>query len=335
MNKINANFAIIYAVVSSHCKTMHGNRNTITKLKYRTKMKKILFFVAAVAMTAMTMVSCDNSEPATLKDDVDTFVYNYGLVQSTGLKQYMAMQLNVDTAYMDEFIKGIKEGALKEHDPKKYAYIRGLQIGSDIKEMAKGLDQFIYEEDTTKHINVNILVNGVIDELKDKAKIAPYEANKKVQEKIDAIRKAKYEKQDSIHKAQLEKEFGPNKKAGEKYLAENKKKEGVKVTESGLQYKVLVEGDGALPTDTSTVKVNYEGRLIDGTVFDSSYQRNQPFPINMSYPEVIEGWVEVLKMMPAGSKWEVTIPYDLAYGAKNMGEIKPFSTLIFTIEVLK
>lgn len=287
-------------------------------------MKKILFFVAAVAMTAMTMVSCDKSESSALKDDVDTLVYTYGVAQSAGLKQYMAMQLNVDTAYMDEFIKGMKEGALKESDPKKYAYMKGLQIGLDIKEMAKGLDQFIYEEDTTKHINVNILVNGVVDGLKDKAPLTSEKAFNKFQKKMDAIQNDK-----------LEKEFGPNKKAGEKYLAENKKKEGVKVTKSGLQYKVLVEGDGALPTDTSTVKVNYEGRLIDGTVFDSSYQRNQPYSINMSYPGVIEGWVEALKMMPAGSKWEVTIPYDLAYGAQNMGEIKPFSTLIFTIEVLK
>ena len=106
-------------------------------------------------------------------------------------------------------------------------------------------------------------------------------------------------------------------------------------TASGLQYKVLVAGDGALPTDTTTLKVNYEGKLIDGTVFDSSYQRNQPLTINMGHPTVIEGWIEVLKLMPAGSKWEVTIPQELAYGTRDQGVIKPFSTLIFTIEVLK
>lgn len=131
------------------------------------------------------------------------------------------------------------------------------------------------------------------------------------------------------------KDFGDNKAAGEKYLAENKKKEGVKVTKSGLQYKVLVEGTGALPTDSSQIQVNYEGKLIDGTVFDSSYERNMPFTVDMSRPHVIEGWIEALKMMPAGSKWEVTIPQELGYGSQNQGPIKPFSTLIFTIEVLK
>jgi FKBP-type peptidyl-prolyl cis-trans isomerase len=109
----------------------------------------------------------------------------------------------------------------------------------------------------------------------------------------------------------------------------------VKTTASGLQYKVLVEGTGELPSDTAKVQVNYEGKLIDGTVFDSSYTRNEPFTVDLARGGVIKGWIEVLKMMPAGSKWEVTIPQELGYGSQNMGQIKPYSTLIFTIEVLK
>ena len=287
-------------------------------------MKKILLLAATVATAAMTMVSCDGAGSANLKDSVDSLAYDYGVAQSQGLKQYMSMQLGVDTIYIEEFIKGMKEGAVNELDPKKDAYMKGLNIGQQIQQMAKGLSNEVFNGDSAQSINVKTLLAGVIDGLKEKASMTPEEAFADFQARIEPIQQAN-----------LEKKYGDNKAAGEKYLAENKKKEGVKVTESGLQYMVLVEGDGALPTDTSTVQVNYEGRLIDGTVFDSSYQRNQPFSVNMQYPSVIAGWVEALKLMPAGSKWEVTIPYELAYGTRDMGQIKPFSTLIFTIEVLK
>ena len=286
-------------------------------------MKKILF-LAAVATTAITMGSCDGAGSANLKDSVDSLAYDYGVAQSQGLKQYMTMQLGVDTAYIEEFVKGMKEGAVNELDPKKDAYMKGLNIGQQIQQMAKGLSNEVFSGDSTQSIDVKKLLAGVIDGLKEKANMTPEEAFADFQAKIEPIQQAN-----------LEKRFGDNREAGEKYLADNKKKEGVQVTESGLQYKVLVMGDGELPTDSTALMVNYEGRLIDGTVFDSSYQRNQPLSIDMRYPNVIPGWVEALKLMPAGSKWEVTIPYELAYGTRDMGQIKPFSTLIFTIEVLK
>ena len=124
-----------------------------------------------------------------------------------------------------------------------------------------------------------------------------------------------------------------NKKAGEKFMQENAKKPGVKTLPSGVQYKVIKEGTGALPKDTSMVTVNYEGRTIDGKVFDSSYKRNQP--AEMRANQVIKGWTEALVRMPAGSVWEVYIPQNLAYGEREAGEIKPFSALIFKIELLK
>lgn len=287
-------------------------------------MKKIMMMAAAVAMTAITMVSCDNNGSATLKDSVDSLAYDCGVFQSEGLKQYVTMQLGIDSAYIDDFIKGMKEGAMNEADPKKEAYLSGLTVGKDIQGMAKNLTQQVYGDDSTKTVNVKTLLAGFEAGLKNQDGRSAEEAYNDFNAKLKPVREA-----------QLLKEFGDNKKAGEEYLAKNKKKEGVKVTKSGLQYKVLVEGDGALPTDSSILKVNYEGKLIDGTVFDSSYERNMPFEINMRMPGVITGWVEALKMMPAGSKWEVTIPQDLAYGAQNQGPIKPFSTLIFTIEVLK
>ncbi len=118
------------------------------------------------------------------------------------------------------------------------------------------------------------------------------------------------------------------------WLVENKKKEGVKVTASGLQYKIITEGKGPLPNDKNTVKVHYKGTLIDGTTFDSSYDRGEP--IEFAVTGVIKGWVEALLMMPQGSKWELYIPYDLAYGDKGAGgTIPPYATLIFLVELLE
>ena len=122
------------------------------------------------------------------------------------------------------------------------------------------------------------------------------------------------------------------KAAGEKFLAENKTKEGVKTTESGLQYKVITEGKGEIPADTCKVKVNYKGTLIDGTEFASSYKRNEPATFRAN--QVIKGWTEALTMMPVGSKWELYIPQELAYGSRESGQIKPFSTLIFEVELV-
>ena len=118
------------------------------------------------------------------------------------------------------------------------------------------------------------------------------------------------------------------------FLLKNKEKEGVIETESGLQYKVIKAGKGEIPTKESSVKVNYKGTLIDGTEFDSSYKRNAPATFRAD--QVIKGWTEALTMMPVGSKWELYIPQELAYGARETGgQIKPFSTLIFEVELLE
>lgn len=121
--------------------------------------------------------------------------------------------------------------------------------------------------------------------------------------------------------------------AGETFLAENAKKAGITTTASGLQYEVITQGEGAKPTATSRVKTHYHGTLIDGTVFDSSYDRGQP--IDFAVNGVIAGWTEALQLMPVGSKWRLYVPYNLAYGERGAGAaIGPFSTLIFDVELL-
>lgn len=124
-----------------------------------------------------------------------------------------------------------------------------------------------------------------------------------------------------------------NKAKGEAFLAENGKKKGVVTTASGLQYKVITKGNGVIPTKDDKVKVHYEGKTIDGKVFDSSYKRNEPTTFGVT--QVIKGWTEALCLMPAGSKWEVYIPSELAYGERGAGEdIQANETLIFTIELI-
>jgi FKBP-type peptidyl-prolyl cis-trans isomerase FklB len=128
---------------------------------------------------------------------------------------------------------------------------------------------------------------------------------------------------------------GQNKELGEAFLEENKKRAEVQVTDSGLQYEVLQEGDGATPGNTDTVKVHYEGTLIDGTVFDSSYKRGNPASFGVH--QVITGWTEALQLMPVGSKYRLYIPQELAYGAHPHpgGAIQPFSALLFDVELLE
>ncbi|GLR64116.1 FKBP-type peptidyl-prolyl cis-trans isomerase [Marinospirillum insulare] len=121
---------------------------------------------------------------------------------------------------------------------------------------------------------------------------------------------------------------------GEKFLAANAKKKGVKVTDSGLQYKVVKKGKGNKPAASSSVKVHYEGKLIDDTVFDSSYQRGEP--VSFKVNQVISGWQEALQLMPEGSEWEVYIPANLAYGPAGAGgSIGPNEALVFKVELLE
>lgn len=193
------------------------------------------------------------------------------------------------------------------------SYAIGQNIGTNLK-------------DPSMNINFDVLTAGLKDArggsslmTMDQMKSVMNEFNKRMIAKRTADMKVAAER---------------NKKIGEEFLAENKKKEGVVTTPSGLQYKVLVKGSGDSPTDSSTVKVNYRGTLIDGKEFDSSYKRGEPaeFPVT----GVIKGWTEALKMMHVGDKWELYIPSDLAYGEQGAGGgmIEPNAVLIFEVELL-
>ena len=284
-------------------------------------MKKVSIFMAIAA--AASLASCTAQAPkANLKTDIDSLSYSIGMAQTQGLKGYLTGRLDVDTAYMAEFIKGLNEGANKT-SKKDIAYMAGLQIGQQISnQMMKGINQELFAGDSTKTISKDNFLAGFIAGTLEKGGVMTMEAAQEYTRTAMETIKAKA----------MEEKYADNKAAGEKFLAENKAKEGVKTTESGLQYKVITEGKGEIPADTCKVKVNYKGTLIDGTEFDSSYKRNEPATFRAN--QVIKGWTEALTMMPVGSKWELYIPQELAYGSRESGQIKPFSTLIFAVELV-
>ena len=290
------------------------------------KTMKKLMFLAAMAVSVATMVSCDGGTPkASLKSDVDSVSYAIGMAQTQGLKDYLVMQLGVDTAYMGEFIKGLNDGANAGDNKKKAAYYAGIQIGQQIaNQMVKGINYQLFGDDSTQTISMkNFMAGFVTGTTGKKGLMTMEEAGANAQRLMQQIKSR-----------EMQKLYAPNKEAGEKFLAENAKKEGVVTLPSGVQYRVIKEGNGKIPTDTSSVVMHYEGRLINDSVFDSFYKRNQPYSVRCN--QNIKGFTEALTHMPQGSIWEVYIPQELAYGERQAGAmVQPFSALIFKIELLE
>ena len=290
-------------------------------------MKKVLFIAAVAIATGLS--SCAQAPKAELKTEIDSLSYAIGLSRSQqGLTQFLEQQ-GVDSAQYSNFLKGVLEGAKSADISEKMAYSVGMQIGQMIAvNWYESINHELFGNDSTKTINKEDMLAGFFAGVTGKGRV------------MDPIIATTYtdDKMKSVKEASLLERFGENKAAGEKFLEENKAKEGVVTTESGLQYKVITEGKGQVPTSTDRVKVHYKGTLIDGTEFDSSYSRKDkdgnPQPSTFRANQVIKGWTEALTMMPIGSKWELYVPQDLAYGSQDTGTIPPFSTLIFEVELL-
>jgi FKBP-type peptidyl-prolyl cis-trans isomerase FklB len=287
-------------------------------------MKKMVF-VAAMATAAVAFTACGNSTPkASFKSDIDTLSYALGMSQTQGLKEYLVGNLGVDTTYMNDFIKGVNEGVNAGDNKKQGAYYAGIQIGQQIaNQMMKAINREAFGDDSTQTISLKNFMAGFIAATTGKGGLYSMDQAREI---TDSMMR-------SMKSRSMEKLYGPNKEAGEKFLAANKKKDGVVTLPSGVQYKVIKEGNGPIPADTSLVLVHYEGKTIDGNVFDSSYKREKPVTLRTN--QTIKGWTDAMVHMPAGSKWEVYIPQELGYGDRDQGDIKPFSTLIFTIELLE
>lgn len=296
-------------------------------------MKKALFIALALVAGASSFTANavkkkmvmapvqEKVEPVVLASSSDSVSYAAGMTMTNGLVPFL-LQQKMDTTLMSEFVRSFMENVKRGDDPKMKAYVIGMSIAQQVNErMLPGMRKEF--ENTPDSILADLFYRGFTDALmKDTT--------------VFTLNKAEdyfTEKQKADKAIREEKLYGANRDAGKKFLEENAQKEGVITLPSGLQYKVLVKGEGEVPTRSDKVKVHYEGRLLDGTVFDSSYKRNEPSEFTPT--QVIKGWTEALTMMPAGSKWQLYIPYELAYGERGAGEdIKPYSTLIFDVELL-
>lgn len=253
--------------------------------------------------------SADQSGKATLKKEL-------------AQKQKDAEKINNEN--FNSFLQGLKS-ALADIDSKTNSYNTGISIGSQLSSVSNRFEKEMLSGET---LNKNIFLSSIVSALNGQEPLMQ-NAEQYIQQVAMELQQA-----EEIRRAEeLKVLHGERISEGVKFLAENKTKEGVVTLPNGLQYKIITEGTGQRPTSADRVKVHYEGRLLDGTIFDSSYKRGEATTFGVT--QVIKGWTEILQEMPVGSKWTVYIPYDLAYGDRDQGTIKPFSTLIFDIELLE
>lgn len=248
----------------------------------------------------------------------DTLSYAAGMSMTRGLNEYLANQFGVKEAQMPDFLRGLREGIKNRKDSAFAAYVAGLVISSQVeKTMLPNITAKF--EGTSSPINADLLYKGFIAALAKDTTFLKQADAEQIFEKKEVELKAK---KDAEIKAK-----------NEAYLEENKKKEGVVTLSDGLQYRIIKKGDGPIPTAADRVQVIYEGKTIDGKVFDATSRHGVEFD-TFNVGGLIKGWTEALQMMPVGSKWEIVIPQHLAYGERGAGrDIGPFSTLIFTLEL--
>ena len=293
--------------------------------------KVVLLALAVVASASFCTIDAKKKQkkqeepvviPVELKNSSDSVSYTAGMAITNGLSAFLKQQHGLDSASIGIFLKTFEETINTGETPEAKARVAGTEIASQVRgRMLPGMiEEF---KDSPDSIVANLFYRGFIDAMKqDTTLFKQKDAEEYFKEKQTADKKAKEERL-----------YGPNRDAGIKFLKENAKKDSVITTASGLQYKVLVKGDGEVPQMTDKVLVNYEGRLIDGTVFDASAKHGDK-PASFRADQVIKGWTEALTMMPVGSKWQLYIPQELAYGERNAGQIKPYSALIFDVELL-
>ncbi len=240
------------------------------------------------------------------------FSYAAGVAQSASLAQFLAQRSGVDSAHIKDFVEGLSKEVSADEAAKLRALLASIDIKKQMPQIVQSMNQQATGKGDTTYVDAATFLKGLTEGLLKTNTLSADSATKIEQQQYDY-----YTQQLKTRNADFLKNYA--------------KQKGVKSTASGLLYKVIKEGDGAMPADTSEVEVHYEGKLIDGSVFDSSYKRGETatFAVN----QVIKGWSEAVKLMKVGAEYEVCLPYELAYGERGTRGIPPFSTLIFKIEL--
>lgn len=240
------------------------------------------------------------------------FSYAAGVAQSASLAQFLAQRSGVDSAHIKDFVEGLSKEVSADEAAKLRALLASIDIKKQMPQIVQSMNQQATGKGDTTYVDATIFLKGLTEGLLKTNTLSADSATKIEQQQYDY-----YTQQLKTRNADFLKNYA--------------KQKGVKSTASGLLYKVIKEGDGAMPADTSEVEVHYEGRLIDGSVFDSSYKRGETatFAVN----QVIKGWSEAVKLMKVGAEYEVCLPYEIAYGERGTRGIPPYSTLIFKIEL--
>lgn len=240
------------------------------------------------------------------------FSYAAGVAQSSSLAQFLAQRSGVDSAHIKDFVEGLSKEVSADEAAKLRALLASIDIKKQMPQIVQSMNQQATGKGDTTYVDATIFLKGLTEGLLKTNTLSADSATKIEQQQYDY-----YTQQLKTRNADFLKNYA--------------KQKGVKSTPSGLLYKVIKEGDGAMPADTSEVEVHYEGKLIDGSVFDSSYKRGETatFAVN----QVIKGWSEAVKLMKVGAEYEVCLPYEIAYGERGTRGIPPYSTLIFKIEL--
>ena len=238
----------------------------------------------------------------------------------------------INNPRINEFIRGLRRGM--DTDPEA-PYAVGLQIGAQLAGLIAQTNHQLFGENASKTLNNNQILAGMIAVLRNQPTVMSHaEAGEIVEHEFARAQ----EEQMARHEEELRIQFEEVIADGAAFLAENARREGVVTLPSGLQYEIIREGTGDRPSLTDRVRVHYHGTFIDGTVFESTMDRQREHPdrdwaVVFGVGGVIPGWTEALQLMPVGSKWRLFLPYDLAYGSQDRGIIRPFSVLIFEIEL--